>query len=115
MIAESATRLHAAMSSRRILYAGEDMTLPGLLRNGLDCFDCFVVRSPVETARTLIRGDVKYSLLLFDGTEAGAELEAYARSLAHPDRTSVIIIKRTEGSGGLLDTIRRRLGITRVP
>src|SRR3954470_21485765 len=54
MIPERATRLHAAMSSHRILYAGDDVTLPGLLKDALHGHDCFVVRSPVETTRTLI-------------------------------------------------------------
>jgi DNA-binding NtrC family response regulator len=102
------------MSSRRILYAGDDVTLPGLLKDALHSLDCFVVRSPVETARTLIRSDVKYSLLLLDETEAGAELGRFARSLPHRERTPVIIVKRSGGSGGLLDAIRRRLGTTRA-
>jgi hypothetical protein len=100
------------MASHRILYAGDNSGLPARLRNGLSGLDCFVVRSPIETARTLIRSDVKYSLLLFDETEAGAELEGFARSLSHRERTPVIIVKMSEGIGGLLDTIRRRLGTT---
>jgi hypothetical protein len=58
-----------------------------------------------------IRSDIKYSLLLFDKTEAGADLEAYTRSLSHRERTPVIIVKESEGLGGLLDTIKRRLTI----
>jgi hypothetical protein len=60
-----------------------------------------------------IRSDIKYTLLLFDETEAGAELEGFARSLSHREQTPVIIVKKSEGLGGLLDTIRR-LGTTRV-
>jgi hypothetical protein len=105
--------LHAAMSSRRILYAGDDSDLPARLRDALHGLDCLVVRSPVETARTFIRGEIEYSLLLFDETEAGAELEAYARSLPHREQTPVIIVKKSEGSGGSVDTIKRRF-TTRV-
>jgi hypothetical protein len=97
------------MASHRILYAGDDTALPLRLRDSLSGIDCFVVYSPVGIARTLIRSEIKYSLLLFDETEAGAELEAYARSLSHRERTPVVIVKRSEGLGGLLDTIKRRL------
>jgi hypothetical protein len=103
------------MPSRRILYAGDDTGIPASLRNGLSGLDCFVVRSPVDSARPLIRSGIEYSLLLFDETEAGAELEAYARSLPHRERTPVVIVKKSKGSGGLLDAVRRRLGIVRVP
>jgi hypothetical protein len=106
--------LHAAMASHRILYAGDDSGLPARLRNGLSGIDCFVVRSPVETARTLIRSDVQYSLLLFDETEAGAELEGFARSLSHREQTPAVIVKKSERLAGLLNTIRRRLGTTRM-
>ena len=103
------------MSSRRILYAGDDVALPGLLKDALKRLDCCVVRSPVDTGRMFIRSDIEYSLLLFDETEAGAELERFARSLSRREQTPVVIVKKSEGSGGLLDAIRRRLGIVRVP
>jgi glutaredoxin len=102
------------MASRRILYAGDDTGLPARLRDALHGLDCYVVRSPVETARTLVRSGIKYSLLLFDETEAGAELEAYARSLSHHESTPVIIVKESEGLGRLVDIIRRRI-TARVP
>ena len=102
------------MASRRILYAGDDVTLPRLLNKALKSLDCFVVRSPVETCRTLIRSGIEYSLLLFDGTDAGAELESFARSLPHREQTPVIIVKKAEGLNGLLAAIRRRLATTRV-
>jgi hypothetical protein len=101
------------MASHRILYAGDNLALPARLRDALHAFDCFVVYSPVGIARMFIRSDIKYTLLLFDETEAGAELEAYARALSHRERTPVIIVKESEGSGGLVDTIKRRL-TTRV-
>src|SRR5215207_6262881 len=97
------------MASHRILYAGDDINLPARLRDGLVGLDCFVVRSPVGTARMFIRSDIKYSLLLFDETEAGAEMEGYARSLPHRERTPVIIVKESEGLGVLLESIKRRL------
>jgi hypothetical protein len=106
--------LHAAMASHRILYAGDDTGLPARLRDALHGLDCYVVRSPVEIARTLIRSEIEYSLLLFDETDEGAELESCARSLSHRARTPVIIVKGSEGLGGLVDIIKRRI-TTRVP
>src|ERR1044072_9048112 len=97
------------MASRRILYAGDDIHLPALLKDALHGLDFFVVRSPVAIARMFIRSEIKYSLLLFDETEAGAELEAYARSLPHREQTPVIIVKKSRDSGGLVESIKRRL------
>jgi DNA-binding NtrC family response regulator len=97
------------MASHRILYAGDDVTLPARLGDALHGLDCFVVRSPVDSARTLIRSEIKYSLLLFDETEAGAGLEAYARTLEHRERTPVIMVKKSEGLSGLLGAIKREL------
>jgi hypothetical protein len=102
------------MASHRILYAGDNTALPASLRNALSGLDCFVVYSPVGIARMFIHSSIEYSLLLFDETEAGAELEGYARSLSHREQTPIIIVKKSEGLGGLLDTIRRRLSTTRV-
>jgi hypothetical protein len=102
------------MASRRILYAGDDINLPARLKDALHGLDCFVVRSPVESARMFIRSEIEYSLLLFDETEAGAELEAYARSFSRRERTGVIIVKKSEGLGVLVDSIKRRL-TTRAP
>ena len=106
---------HAVMGSHRILYAGDDIYLPARLTDALHGLDCLVVRWPVGTARMFIRSEIKYSLLLFDDTEAGAELEAYARSLPHRERTPVITVKKAENSGRLADSVRRRLGTTRAP
>ena len=97
------------MASRRILYAGDDIYLPARLKDALDGLDCFVVRSPVAIARMFIRSGIEYSLLLFDETEAGKGLEAYARSLPHRERTPVIFVKESEGLGGLLESTKRRL------
>jgi hypothetical protein len=110
MIADRAPRLYSEMASHRILYAGDDIHLPDRLRSGLKWLDCFLMHSPVLTARTLIRSDIEYSLLLFDKTAAGAELESYARTLPHREHTPVLIVKKSEGSGGLLEAIRRCLG-----
>jgi hypothetical protein len=93
------------MSSHRILYAGEDIYLPARLKDALRGLDCFVVRSPVGIARMFIRSDIKYSLLLFDETEAGAELERFARSLEHREHTPIII--RPSDYKALLKTIVR--------
>jgi len=103
------------VASHRILYAGDDIDLPKHLRDGLKGLGCFVVRSPVPGARTLIGSDIEYSLLLFDKTAAGAELKGCARTLPHREHTPVIVVKKSEGSGRLLDAIRRRLGTGRVP
>jgi hypothetical protein len=102
------------MASRRILYAGEDTALPERLKDGLRRLDCFLVRTPVLTARALIRSDIEYALLLFDATAEGAELENYARTLPHREQTPVIVVKKSGGADGLLDTIRRRLRTTGV-
>ena len=103
------------MTSRRILYAGEDDALSELLRDALKSLDCFVVRSPVPTARTLIKSDIKCTLLLFDETAAGVELEHYTHTLPHREHMPVIIIRKSEDLDGLLSTIRRRLAGIRVP
>jgi hypothetical protein len=97
------------MASRRILYAGDDIFLPARLRDALRAFDCFVVYSPAGIARTFIRSEIKYTLLLFDETAAGAELEGFARSLSHREQTPVIIVKKSEDLGVLVYTIRRGL------
>jgi len=97
------------MASHRILYAGGDIGLPAHLKGALHAFDCFVVYSPAAIARTFIQSDIKYTLLLFDDTEAGAELETYARSLSHRERTPVIIVKESGGLAGLIDAVKRRI------
>jgi hypothetical protein len=99
---------HAAYSTPETIPA-----LPARLKDALHGLDCNVVRSPVEIARTLIRSEIEYSLLLFDETDAGAELESYARALSHRERTPVISVKESEGLGGLVDIIKRRI-TTRV-
>ncbi|HKG13509.1 MAG TPA: hypothetical protein VKB12_09215 [Pyrinomonadaceae bacterium] len=101
------------MASRLILYAGADTDLPARLRGGLGGLDCFVVYSPVVVARVFIRSDIKYSLLLSDDSEEGAELERFARSLPHREQTPVVIVKKSGGLNGLLASIRRLTG--RVP
>ncbi|HKG14376.1 MAG TPA: hypothetical protein VKB12_13695 [Pyrinomonadaceae bacterium] len=109
MIAERAPRYTPHMASHRILYVGDDIYLPARLGDALKSLDCFVVRSPVETARILIQSEIKYSLLVFDETEAGAGLEAYARSLSHRKRTPIIFVKGSEGLDVLVYAIRRKL------
>lgn len=99
----------------RLLYAGDILALPARLRDGLTGLDCFVVYSPVGSVRTLIKSDIKYSLLLFDDTAAGVELERFARSLAHRARTPVMLVKESEGFGRILDVVRRRLRKIRAP
>jgi hypothetical protein len=102
------------MASHRILYAGDNLALPARLRDALHASDCLVVYSPVDIARMFIRSEIKYSLLLFDETDAGVELERYTRALSHRERTPVIIVKESENFGGLVDSIKRRV-THRVP
>jgi glutaredoxin len=97
------------MASHHVLYAGDDIYLADRLKDPLRASDCSVVRSPVPPARTLIWSGIEYSLFLFDETEAGAELEAYARALTHRERTPVIFVKQSDRLSGLLEAIRRRL------
>jgi hypothetical protein len=115
MIPDRAPRHTVKMASHRILYAGDNSDLSVRLRHGLSGLDCFVVYSPAYIARIFIRSDIEYSLLLFDETAEGAELEAYARSLSHRERTPVVIVKESVGLGVLLNAIRRRLGTLRAP
>jgi hypothetical protein len=74
-----------------------------------------VVYSPAALARTFIRSDIRYSLLLFDDTAEGVELQGFARALPHRERTPVILVKKSEDPGRLFEAIRRRLITTRVP
>ena len=101
MIAESLKPPH------RILYVGADITLPERLGDALD--DCHVVRCPVGSpAQLLIRSDIKYSLLLFDESQA-EELESLARSFRHREHTPAVAVKESEGFGKLAYNVRRRL------
>jgi|ERR1051326_3740701 hypothetical protein len=101
MIAESLKPAH------RILYVGRDITLAERLTDALP--GCHVVRSPVgPPAQLLIRSDIKYSLLLFDDGQA-EELGRLARSLRHRERVPVVACKESEGFGGLVYNIRRKL------
>jgi len=103
------------MPSHRVLYAGADACLPARIRDGLGGLDCFVVSAPANIARTFLQSDIKYSLLLFDETAEGVELQRFARSLPHREHTPVILVKKSGGLGTLLDAVRRRLGTPRVP
>jgi hypothetical protein len=95
------------MSSHRILYAGADNALPGLLQDALKSLDCLVVGSPVGVARTFIKSDIKYSILLFDDTAEGAELERFARTLEHRASTPVILFKQPVSLRALVESIKR--------
>jgi hypothetical protein len=103
------------MPSHRLLYAGDDTGLPARIRDGLGGLDCFVVSAPANIARTFLQSDIKYSLLLFDETAEGVELERFTRSLTHREHTPVIVVKKSEDPGRLFDTIKRRLSATRAP
>jgi hypothetical protein len=98
--------LHRLMPSHRILYFGTDY---GLLKSLTDALpDCLIVRCPDDYhARLFLKSDIKYSLLLFDETDAGAALEAYTRTLEHRERTPVMLIKQGENFRTLVDSISR--------
>jgi hypothetical protein len=95
------------MTSRRLLYAGNVNALPGLLRDALKPLDCFIVGSPLGVARTFIKSDIKYTLLLFDDDEMGAELESYTRTLEHRERTPIMFIKQPVKFRALVESIKR--------
>ena len=102
------------ITAHRILYAGDDVGLPERLQDELWRLDCLVVRSHVGTARLFLRSDIRYSLLLFDETAEGVELQDFARSLPHHEQTPVILFKKSEGTDRLLDAVRRQLGKPRA-
>jgi hypothetical protein len=102
------------MASHRILYAGDDIGLPAHLRASLSGLDCFVVRSPPASARVLLASDIKYSVLMFDETAAGAELEQFTRSLKHREGVPVVLVGKSEGLGALLAAVTRRLRTPRA-
>ncbi len=96
----------------RILYAGNDLALLKSLKDALE--NCLVVRCPDGgTARALIKSLIEYSLVLSDERlpgASGAELEEFARLLAHRKETPVII----HGAGdsrGLVEAIRSLLDV----
>ena len=106
MITEDVPAAHRPPARHRILYVGGDIRLPARLA---DALDCHVVRCPdVSTARLFIEGDTKYSLFLFDGGQA-EELEGFARSLKHRERTPVVVVRKSEGFRAIADSIWRAL------
>ena len=100
------------MASHRILFTGDDCRLPRLLREALKPLDCAVIRCPDERgARTFIRSEIKYSLLIFeDELPASAELERFARAQAHRASTPVVVYNKDEGFDSLVEAVRRLLG-----
>ena len=91
MITEDVPAAHRPPARHRILYVGGDIRLPARLA---DALGCRVVRCPGGSPASLfIRGDSKYSLLLFDEAQA-EELERLVRSLKHRERTPTL---RTSG------------------
>jgi DNA-binding response OmpR family regulator len=94
IIADGATTFHP-MSSRRILYVGNDLALLAHLECELR--DCRVVRSPDGFhARAFIKG-INYALLLFDEElpdTTGVELAEFSCSLARTACTPFIIVKK---------------------
>jgi hypothetical protein len=85
------------MSSRRILYVGQNLALFAHLEGALR--DCQVVRCPGDsTVRALIAG-INYALLLFDEElpdTTGAELAEFSCSLPRRPCTPFIIIKESD-------------------
>jgi DNA-binding response OmpR family regulator len=96
------------MASRRILYVGRDYDLLQFLSDTLK--DCEVIRCPPSNylARLFIGSEINYSLFVLDEKlrdTTGAELEKFARSLSHRERTPVIIFKKPEDFNILVETI----------
>jgi DNA-binding NtrC family response regulator len=99
------------MSSHRILYVGEDITLPGLLNVALKSRDCHVVRCPdMLQARSFLRG-INYSLLICDDESAGAEMQLFIRSPRPDKNTPVVILKKAGDADTLVTTIKQMLGL----
>jgi len=100
------------MPSYRILYVGSDCAPLQFLTNALQ--DCLIVRCPNDyQARLFLKSNIKYSLLLFEASRQGAELECFARSLEHREHTPVVNIKKSENFGALVIIIRRLLPLCR--
>lgn len=99
------------MSSHRILYVGDDITLPEVLNVALKPFGCHAVRCPdMAQARPLI-GGIKYSLLICDDASAGAEMQLFIRSPRVDKNLPVIILKKAGDADSLLTTIKQMLGL----
>ncbi len=105
IIPEAAT-IFNPMSSRRILYVGNNLALLEHLQGAL--LDYRIVRCPGGLAsRALIEG-VNYSLLLFDEAlpdATGAELAEFSCSLARTTCTPFIIIKNQDSFESLAGAI----------
>jgi DNA-binding response OmpR family regulator len=97
----------------RILYVGMNLALLNFLKDALKHLDCFIVRCPYGSpSHTLIKSDIKYSLLLLDDElpdTTGQELKDFARSLAHRKRTPIIIFKKSDDFNQLVKTIIQSL------
>ncbi|HVF49305.1 MAG TPA: hypothetical protein VNA19_04420 [Pyrinomonadaceae bacterium] len=99
------------MSSHRILYVGDEITLPGLLTAALKPVECHVVRCPDNLfSRTFLESDIKYTLLMFDESLADAETK-FVRSLKHHEQTPVVVLKKPMDLDALAQTVRRVLKI----
>lgn len=94
------------MSSHRILYVGNEITLPRLLTAALKPVECVVVRCPDSLfAHTFLESDIKYSLLIFDEALAEAEI-SFARSVKHRERTPIVVLKKPMDLNWLATTVR---------
>jgi len=97
------------MTSRRILYAGNNHALADTLRERLKHLNCDVIRAPTCIAHIFIRSDIKYTVFLFDDTPAGVELESYARTLTHRQHTPILRVKTAQGVNPIVDALARLL------
>ncbi len=96
--------------SHRILYAGNDLALLKYLQDTIE--DCQTVRCPDGSQARLFIDKIKYSLLVFDEVLpdcTGAELTRFVRSLAHREKTPIIIFRRRDNLELLARTIARLL------
>ena len=107
-----ARALYRRLSKRpyRILYVGLDHKLMKYLEESLD--DCWIVRAPIGLIARPFIEKLKHSLLLFDDElmdTTGQELACFTRSLAHRQRTPIIIVRSSDNFELLARTIARLL------
>jgi DNA-binding response OmpR family regulator len=95
----------------RILYVGRNLTFLKFLSGNLR--DCHVVRAPDDPlARSFIKSEINYSLLILDEDlprTTTAELTRFVRSLAHRKQTPIVVFRESDDFNALVKTINDRL------
>jgi hypothetical protein len=99
----------------RVLYVGDNYTLPAALRDRLADLSCQIVRCPahgVWLARRFITSDITYTLFLFDEAlvdTTGEELARFTLSLDHRADTPTLIVKESDDVLASAERVRRLL------